>query len=335
MTLGNNDKYAPPIYHRFIDEVYKVSDRVELVHPARFLFNAGSTPKAWNQKMLADEHLKILWHEQNSKAVFPNVQEITGGIVITYHDMKQNFGAIGVYTVFDELNCIKRKVAESPNFRSFESMVYSAYSFHMTEQLYVEHPELKGRMSDGHDYDLKTNVFSSLPEVFTDSRMSDTDILIYGRKNNGRYEMWTKREYIDGPDNISSYKLLLSGADGAAGTIGKPIPARVIGVPIVAPPNSGTTESLLSVGAFTTENEAENASKYMKTKFFRTLLSVLKVTQNITPGKFKYVPLQDFTPSSDIDWTQSIHDIDLQLYRKYGLDAREIDFIESHVKEMA
>ena len=65
------------------------------------------------------------------------------------------------------------------------------------------------------------------------------------------------------------------------------------------------------------------------------MLGVLKVTQHNPAPKWKYVPLQDFTSSSDIDWSKSVHEIDLQLYRKYGLDDKEIEFIESHVKEMA
>lgn len=64
------------------------------------------------------------------------------------------------------------------------------------------------------------------------------------------------------------------------------------------------------------------------------MLGILKVTQAITPGKFKYVPLQDFTPTSDIDWSKSIAEIDQQLYKKYGLTPDEINFIETHVKEM-
>lgn len=60
----------------------------------------------------------------------------------------------------------------------------------------------------------------------------------------------------------------------------------------------------------------------------------MKVTQHITPDKFKYVPLQDFTSSSDIDWSKSIHEIDLQLYAKYDLDATETAFIERMVKPM-
>ena len=73
----------------------------------------------------------------------------------------------------------------------------------------------------------------------------------------------------------------------------------------------------------------------MKTKFCRVLLGILKITQDNAPEKWKYVPLQDFTPASDIDWSKSVAEIDKQLYAKYGLDEAEIAFIESHVKEMS
>lgn len=65
------------------------------------------------------------------------------------------------------------------------------------------------------------------------------------------------------------------------------------------------------------------------------MLGILKITQHNPGPKWQYVPLQDFTPNSDIDWSQSISEIDQQLYKKYGLDEQEIQFIESHVKEMA
>lgn len=64
------------------------------------------------------------------------------------------------------------------------------------------------------------------------------------------------------------------------------------------------------------------------------MLGILKITQHNPASTWKYVPLQDFTPNSDIDWSQSVADIDRQLYAKYGLNDEEIAFIESHVKEM-
>lgn len=74
--------------------------------------------------------------------------------------------------------------------------------------------------------------------------------------------------------------------------------------------------------------------KYIQTRFVRFLLASILITQNIVRDKFQFVPLQDFTSSSDIDWTQSIADIDRQLYRKYGLSDEEVAFIEKMIKPM-
>lgn len=74
--------------------------------------------------------------------------------------------------------------------------------------------------------------------------------------------------------------------------------------------------------------------KYIKTKFARTLLGVLKITQDNSKSTWKHVPLQDFTSSSDVDWSKSVQEIDEQLYKKYGLSDDEIEFIETHVKAM-
>ena len=64
------------------------------------------------------------------------------------------------------------------------------------------------------------------------------------------------------------------------------------------------------------------------------MLGILKITQHNPGPKWKYVPLQDFTSRSDIDWSKSVHEIDLQLYKKYKLSKAEIKFIEEKVKAM-
>jgi hypothetical protein len=70
-SVGDQKTYQKPIYNDFLDAAYTVSDRVEMVHPGRFLFNAGSTPKAWNRKMLADPHVTVLEYEADSRVFFP------------------------------------------------------------------------------------------------------------------------------------------------------------------------------------------------------------------------------------------------------------------------
>lgn len=149
-----------------------------------------------------------------------------------------------------------------------------------------------------------------------------------GRQNNARVYKYIRRDYVNSPNNLEKYKIFVPKASGT-GEYGE-----VLSQPVLAEPLVGATESFLSIGAFDTKEEAENALKYIKTKFSRALFGVMKVTQDVTPEKWKYVPLQDFTEKSDIDWTKSISDIDRQLYRKYGLSPEEVEFIETHVKEM-
>lgn len=88
---GDNGNFAKPVYDKFLDAAYGVGTRVELIHPARFLFNAGSTPKAWNEKMLNDTHFKVLEYEPDSSKIFPNT-DVKGGISITYHDINEIYG---------------------------------------------------------------------------------------------------------------------------------------------------------------------------------------------------------------------------------------------------
>ena len=102
-TIGENDTYAPPVYNKFMDAAYTVANKVELIHPARFLFNAGSTPKSWNQKMLNDNHFKVMEYEEDCSKVFSNT-EIKGGIAITYRDSEKDFGTIEIFTPYPELN---------------------------------------------------------------------------------------------------------------------------------------------------------------------------------------------------------------------------------------
>ena len=104
--------------------------------------------------------------------------------------------------------------------------------------------------------------------------------------------------------------------------------------PLCGPPLCGYTQSFIGIGAFETEEEGNSCLKYVKSKFARTMLGILKITQHNPPETWRLVPLQDFTCSSDIDWSKSISEIDAQLYKKYKLTKEEIAFIESNVKEM-
>ena len=335
-SVGENESYNPQIYNKFMEAAYEICDKVELIHPARFLFDAGSTPHEWNQRMLSDEHLKVCYYEPDSSKVFDRKQ-IPGGIAITYHDKNKNYGAIDVFTPFPQLNNILLKVKDMAKTNSMENIVMTRTAYRLTDKMHQDNPDAINKLSTGHAYDMSSNIFERLPEIFFDNAPLDGHdyIRMLGRLGRERVYKYIRRDYVKEVKSLDYYKVIISQADGAAGTIGKPIPARVIGTPTIEGPGTGTTESFITIGCFDSKDIAENARKFVKSKFTRSLVGILKVTQAIPPGKWKYVPLQDFTSSSDIDWSKSIHEIDQQLYAKYGLSEDEINFIETHVKEMA
>ena len=330
---GDNKDFAPPIYHKFIEEAYKICDVVELIHPARFLFNAGNTPKAWNEKMLHDPHLKVLWFEQDSGKVFANTY-ITGGVAVTYRDARQDFGCIETFTSFPELNTILRKVSQRAESESLMNIIYNQLRFDL-EALYKEYPQFASVIgSEGRDKRFRNNIFEKIP-LFTVEKTNNDDIPVIGVVNGKREWRYISQKFVDAAhESLWKYKVILSAANGASGTLGKE-PARITTVPFLGEPGVGYTQTFISLGAFKTKREAAALLKYVKSKFARTLLGILKVTQDNKKPMWKLVPLQNFTSASDIDWSRPIPEIDQQLYAKYGLDENEIQFIETHVKEMA
>ena len=171
---GEKRNYAPPVYNLFLDEAYKVADVVEMIHPARFLFNAGSTPKDWNEKMLSDSHLKVPFYEQDSDKVFPGISTpIKGGIAITYRDSNKEYGAIQAFTQYEEMNSIVHKVTTRKDFVSLYDIVYSRTSYRLTDEMHKEYPEAVKIQSKGHLYDMSSNIFKLLPEIFYDEVPDD------------------------------------------------------------------------------------------------------------------------------------------------------------------
>ena len=204
-------------------------------------------------------------------------------------------------------------------------------SYKLTEKAYIDFPDFENRIVGAATrYYLLTNIFGRLPEVFLDeSTQNPNEIKILGREENERVEKFILRDYIIDHENLDKWKVLISKANGT-GKLGE-----TLSTPLIGRPGLGHTQTFISLGAFDTEEEANKLLKYIKTKFARTMLGVKKITQdNATAEVWSKVPLQDFTPQSDIDWTKTIPEIDQQLYTKYGLDQTEINFIEEKVRSM-
>lgn len=323
-----------PIYHQFMDAAYEVGTKVVLITPARFLFNAGFTPKAWNEKMLADEHLTVAHYESDSNHLFPSLTDpIKGGIAVTYRDSERQLGPIGFFAKHPQLNTILGKVVEAGG-SYIDREVSSGRAYAFTAKMHVQHPTASSIMSSDAQFRVSTNAFEQLEFLFHDSQPNDGDsyVRVLGVIKNRRASRWIRSDHISGPDSLEKYKVAVPAANGSGSTTD--FFGVALNKPTVLEPGEAVTQTFITIGSFATEREAQACMKYVKSKFARTLLGVLKITQHNPAKVWKYVPAQDFTSASDIDWSKSIPEIDAQLYAKYELDAAEIAFIEDKVTPM-
>lgn len=323
----NNSRKAP-VYHLFYDAAFLLSDISTLISPARFLFNAGQTPNEWNEKMLNDEHLKVVKYYENSKDVFPTV-DIKGGVVVILRDKNINFGKIGTFTTNEMIGGILNKVIQKSDFIPLSTIVYPKSNYGLSDELYRDYPELKNRLTEGNTNIVDANIFEKMPEIFFDNVQNPSiHTIVHGRHMNKRVKKYIATKYLRENNQLSKYKLLITGANGT-GKLGE-----TLSTPIIAKPNECYSQTFMSIGSFETLAEANNCLKYVKTKFLRFLLSTLKITQNNPRETWAHIPLIDFKNNNQINWSLSIEEVDNQLFSFYGLSDHEIEFIKSNVQEM-
>ena len=179
-----------------------------------------------------------------------------------------------------------------------------------------------------------SNAFDVLPLYFHQELPEDGQsyVAVLGVSQRKRVRRWIRRDYLSLHPSADKWKVAVAKANGTGST------TDFFGIALTSPtvlgPDTLVTNTFITIGSLNSELEAEALLRYLKSKFARAMLGVLKVTQDNARPVWLHVPNQDFTASSDIDWSTSIPEIDQQLYAKYGLDAEEVAFIEAKVKPM-
>lgn len=327
---GESTRKAP-IYHLFYNAAFKLSSKVTLITPGRFLFRVGQTPSEWMDGILSDSHFRVVDYFQKSNEVFPTV-DIKGGVAIGYRDTDKDFGPIEFFSEFPELVSILNKVQKHPNFieAEFSEMVSSQGIYRFSDYALREFPKIMQIQGRGTAAKITSNAFENLPEIFvkTEQECGGKGVQIMGRIKGSRQTRWINAQYLQSCDYLDYYNIFVPEANGT-GAIGEVLSTPVIGVPVI-----GHTDTFLSIGKFANAEEASACLNYVKSKFARCMLGTLKATQHNPKDTWANVPMQDFTVDSDIDWSKSIPEIDAQLYAKYNLSEKEIAFIESMIKSM-
>ena len=193
-----------------------------------------------------------------------------------YRDSKEDFGKIGTFTAYSELTSIAHKVT-SP-LGGLSEIVYPQNKFNL-EEVYNQCPETRKIIgSNGNERRLTTPIFKQLTLFYVDQTEQNT-YKILGLIDNKRCYRWIDRRYIEAHPNLEKYKVIVPKSNGS-GAIGEVSSTPLIGTPLIGEPLVGVTQSFLTIGAFDTHTEAEACLKYIKTKFARTMLGLLKATQD-------------------------------------------------------
>ena len=308
---------AVPLYDKFVDMARSIEPGfISMIIPSRW-FSSGRGLDAFRDTMLTDRKLAKIFDYVDSKDLFADV-EIKGGICYFLWDKEKT-------TINCEINTTN-KTNKSHMVRPL--LEHNADTFiRYNESVGILH-KVVGHKEDSFSRFVSIQKPFGLRTFFVGkNKPFNGAIKVVGNKQVSYID---KSEIVLNSDWIDKYKVYISAAYGA----GESFPHQILNVPFIGDKGSCCTETYMVIGPFNTKKETENVIKYMKTRFFRFMVLMLKNTQHAAKRVYKFVPVQDFTDNLDLDWSKSITEIDKQLYKKYGLDKKEIDFIESMIKPM-
>ncbi|MBQ6171226.1 MAG: Eco57I restriction-modification methylase domain-containing protein [Clostridia bacterium] len=307
LSTSSDSAQAKPIYHLFVEKAKQLSPRyISMIIPSRW-FSGGMGLDSFRTNMLSDKHISTLVDYQNALECFPGV-EIKGGVCYFLWDKSYSGDAKIVSNINGKTSVALRPLLEN------NLDVFVRYN----EAISILHKvQIKNEKSFA-DY-INPQRFFGFPTKFKDfhEQMGPNEVKIYANKAVGfvkRSDVLMNKEAID------KHKVFVSEAyNGGDGW-----PHQIINRPFVGYPGDICTDTYMCIGPFSNAQIAENVCEYMKTKFFRFLVMLVKNTQHGAKKVYSLVPIQDFTKA----WT------DNELYKKYGLSQEETDFIESMIKPM-
>lgn len=295
---------AAPIYDRFINQAKKLNPRyLSMIVPARW-FAGGKGLETFRNEMLHDDRLRIIHDYPQAYECFPGVQ-IKGGVCYFLWD-RDHSGLCQVYTHKDnQVTTSKPRRLLEPGCDTFIRFNQAIEILHKVIQRHEN--TIMSYVSSRQPFGLSTTFHGQIKgslKVYENQGVSYTEINSISKNI----------------DMVKAYKVFIPRASSGSDSFPHPI----LGVPFVGEPFSICSETYLYIGPFSSVDECKCVVSYIKTRFFRFLVMLKKVTQDTTKSVYQFVPIQDFSHP----WT------DEMLYKKYNLTEEEIAFIESMIRPM-
>lgn len=321
---------AKPIYQHFVQLSKDLNpDLISLITPSVW-FTGGKGLTEYRETMMHDPHLESIYNFDTPKDVFPTAN-LRGGV--NYFLWNREFDNTKDGIRIDTIH--KQEVVESGTrplvLEGVPILISSNQSYRILEKLLKNH-QIVLNGEDGKMFESIVSVRNPFGIATTFKRTSDFHANKDGLVNpvkvyaSGDVIGFTERQLIVKNESwIDDVKVLTPFANN----IGTDLKDNNLKA-IVARKNSAATETYLVVGAEMnlTIEQADNIANYMKTKFVRFLISLAKANQNGTRQTYQFVPNQNFTDKSDLDWSK---DLDQQLFEKYNLDESEQEFINGKI----
>jgi site-specific DNA-methyltransferase (adenine-specific) len=307
LSDGGHGASASPIYQKFVAQAKALEPRyLSLVIPSRW-FGGGKGLGEFRSEMLGDDRLRKIVDFENAKDAFPGV-DLAGGVCYFLWNRDER-GPCQVTNIAGntEESATERRLDE------FSSFVrHSAAVPIIRKVISKDHKAMSEQVSSRKPFGLATN---ARPDKIG-------DLILRWEKGEGPFQ----RENVTvGDELIDKWKVITSYvAYDHAGNPGNDGRRKVFSKIATLPPGSICTETYLVIGAYDTESEAQNLISYMKTKFFRFLVSQFMYSHHLTRSAYEFVPVLDMTA----EWT------DQNLAERYGLTEEEVEFIESKIRSI-
>ena len=310
MTGGAGGSSDSSIYHLFVQQALTLEPHyVSMVMPSRWMAG-GRGLDEFRAQMLNSGHVRSLTDFPDSGEAFPGVQ-IKGGVCYFLWDAAHN-GTCDVTRIAEGVEHIQRNRLLG----EFDVFVRDERALGILRKvLSKKEPSILELISGDTPFGIATN-FEDWSEKDGAGRIA-LHVITRGKRTVG----FIKRGHIR--KNIAAldvWKVLVPEAYGA----GETFPHQILGKEIVAAPPSTCTQSYLTVSPFRSERAAKSFASYYRTRLFRFLVSLRKITQHALRSTYLWVPQQSW----DRTWTDEI------LYEKYGITKGEIPFIDSMIRPM-
>lgn len=305
---------AKPVYNLFVEIAKRIRPNyISMIMPSRW-FAGGKGLDSFRKDMLSDNRLSHIFDYINAKDCFPSAS-IGGGVNYILWDSKHK-GNCCITTIQGE-----NKDSEIRPLNQFSVFIRYNAAIHIVKKCYSD-DNFSSIVNTRNPFGLSSNVRG---EKSGELRLISSAGI-----------SWLPKNVVSSSNQLlSKYKILTSKVTAEhAGEPDKNGQFKIISRTEIIGPNEVCTDSYLIIGASENKSIVENEYKYLKTCFTRFLLMLSVSSINLSADKFQFVPNQNFTEQSDIDWSKSISEIDQQLYAKYDLSTDEISFIESMIKPM-